>query len=285
MTSSPGPYLETHPIRISTMTQVASLNTLIDLASLFQSLPKDGTKAMTYAIFGYEAKGESGKKKKVLGDETVAGKARKRYFFNQVTLHVQVEKQINMKVFNNGGIQMTGLRSAKQGSDAIATLIQYVGALAPELQEKIFVETRSPITVNPRMVMINSDFDLKMKIDREKLHRHIVSSGQYSSYSPEIYPGVNIKYYYNLAKQQDGVCNCEGVCDGKGHDGACKKVTIAVFRSGKVIITGGQTMDHLYTAHTFICKFIKERPDTQVIEVAETTAKAKIISDTDTSLK
>ena len=260
-------YLDVHPIRISTMTQVASLDTKIDLETLFESLPQDGTEALTYAIFGYKAKGESGKKKKVLGDETVGGKARKRYFFNQVTFHVQVEKKVNMKVFNNGGIQMTGLRSEAQGEDSIATLIRYVKTLEPEVQARIFVDTTTPCRMNPRMVMINSDFDLKMKVDREKLHRHIVSSGQYSSYSPEIYPGVNIKYYYNLAKQQSGICNCEGMCDGKGHDGSCKKVTVAVFRSGKVIITGGQTMDHLHTAHTFICDFIhKHKSEIQEIQ-------------------
>jgi TATA-box binding protein (TBP) (component of TFIID and TFIIIB) len=254
-------HLLAHPIRISTMTQVASLTTKIDLRELFASLPKDGTDVLTYAIHGYEAKGDSGKKKKVMGDETVGGKTRKRYFFNQVTLHVQVGKQINMKVFNNGGIQMTGLRSETQGSDAIACMVAYVKSLDAEVQQNIFVDSVSPVCESSRMVMINSDFDLKMMVDREKLHRHVVSAGHYSSYSPEIYPGVNIKYYYNLAKQQTGICNCDGVCDGKGHNGACKKVTVAVFRSGKVIITGGQHMDQIHTAHEFICGFVKEREE------------------------
>jgi TATA-box binding protein (TBP) (component of TFIID and TFIIIB) len=52
-----------------------------------------------------------------------------------------------------------------------------------------------------------------------------------------------------------------GICDGKGHNGACKKITIAVFKSGKIIITGGQTMEHIHTAHEFICGFILARKD------------------------
>tara|TARA_Y100000389_G_C17075626_1_gene324161 strand:- start:126 stop:479 length:354 start_codon:yes stop_codon:yes gene_type:complete len=107
------------------------------------------------------------------------------------------------------------------------------------------------------MVMINSDFDIGYMVDRETLHRGIIHSGYYSSYEPVIYPGVNIKYYYNPEKQMKGICNCDDPCDGKGKNGCCKKITIAVFKSGKIIITGGHSMTHINTAYTFIYDYLK----------------------------
>jgi hypothetical protein len=91
----------------------------------------------------------------------------------------------------------------------------------------------------------------------------IIRQRYYSSYESAIYPGVNIKYYYNPAKQQTGICNCEGPCDGKGSQGFCKKITIAVFKSGKIIITGGNSMVHIHTAYEFITRFAKENPSIQ----------------------
>ena len=48
-----------------------------------------------------------------------------------------------------------------------------------------------------KIVLINSDFDIKYKVDREKLHREIIRLGLFSTYEPCMYPGVNIKYNYN----------------------------------------------------------------------------------------
>ena len=48
--------------------------------------------------------------------------------------------------------------------------------------------------------------------------------------------------------------------NGKGNgngDGDCKKVTIAVFKSGKIIITGGQNKDQIETSYRFIKNFIE----------------------------
>ncbi len=85
----------------------------------------------------------------------------------------------------------------------------------------------------------------------------------YSSYEPCIYPGVNIKYYMNT-NNQNGICCCNSMCNGKGRangDGDCKKVTIAVFKSGKAIITGGQNKQQLETCYQFITNFIDERKE------------------------
>ena len=43
-----------------------------------------------------------------------------------------------------------------------------------------------------------------------------------------------------------GVCNCERKRNGKGNGiDTCRRVTIAVFNSGKIIITGAMNRDQL----------------------------------------
>jgi TATA-box binding protein (TBP) (component of TFIID and TFIIIB) len=83
----------------------------------------------------------------------------------------------------------------------------------------------------------------------------------YSSYEPTIYPGVNIKYFYNNINEA-GVCNCSSKCNGKGSgkgDGDCKKITIAVFNSGKIIITGGNSFDQVLISYEFINSLLSDK--------------------------
>ena len=98
-------------------------------------------------------------------------------------------------------------------------------------------------------------------INRELLHRLIVDQGYFSSYEPCTYPGVNIKYYHHPLKNNFGICDCDTPCNGKGKDETCKKITIAVFKSGKIIITGGRNKNNISVAHKFITEFIQEYKD------------------------
>ena len=249
-------------LRVSTMTQISQVSSIIDLEALYSHLEiSDVVKYIEYADL--PGRGKRAKPKKVIKPRKNAcpekPTKRKKYFYNQVTIHLFNEKLVNIKVFNNGGIQMTGLKTISQGPETVTILLQEIGRLKGEARSEIFPDDINPkiLPEMTKMVMINSDFDMGFRIDREVLHRYIIEAGYYSSYEPVIYPGVNIKYYYNLGKQLTGICNCEGPCDGKGKDGGCKKVTIAVFNSGKIIITGGQSLEHIQTAHHFITDFIQ----------------------------
>ena len=65
-------------------------------------------------------------------------------------------------------------------------------------------------------------------------------------------------------RNHSGTCGCSRLCNGKGNgcgDGECKKVTIAVFKSGKIIITGGQNKDQINESYRFITNFIRGRKD------------------------
>lgn len=241
-------------LRISTMTQIAEISSKINLNNLYKYL--EPTDTIRYISFGSELnKGEITKKiKKPRKDKE------KKFFYNQITIHIFFEKIVNVKIFNNGRIQMTGLKKNNQGEKIIKIFLEEVNKLSEEYKKEIF-EVSNPKFTWIKTVLINSDFDLHYKVDREALHRSIIDEGYYSSFEPCIYPGVNIKYYYNKFKENNGICDCEKMCNGKGKDNTCKKITIAVFNSGKIIITGGNSIEHIGIAYNFIYQFIESRKD------------------------
>ena len=251
-------HLVTSDLHISAIVQIGKVSSTIDLCELAKNLSI--TKNILYIEYGSQiAKGDNLKKK------PKKEKPRK-YFYNQVTLHLWLGKRINTKIFNNGRIQMTGIKDESQGSKTIDLFIEEINKLSDEKKQTIFNSTDIKPIENIETVLINSDFDIYSEVNREILHRLIVDHGYYSSYEPCTYPGVNIKYYYNPLKNNFGICDCDTPCNGKGKGNTCKKITIAVFKSGKIIITGGRSKENINSAYNFITEFIKEHKDKILIK-------------------
>ena len=239
-------------LRISTITSVLKLSDIIDLETIYKQLPISEN-YIPYIEYGCDNIPRGFSEKSLIKKRK---KKKKKIFYNQATIHViHDDKIMNVKLFNNGRIQITGLKNENQAIKLINKLIQYF---------KDF-EVISDYTelIEDKVVLINSDFDLGFEINREKLNYEIIKNDIYSSYEPCIYPGVNIKYFINN-NNTCGICECETICNGKGNgcgDGNCKKVTIAVFKSGKVIITGGQNQEQITESYRFITNFIENKKD------------------------
>ena len=200
----------------------------------------------------------------------------------------------NIKVFRNGNVQMTGLKHIEQGTWVINYLIQSikemdVKARADNCEELIVDDIHTMKPAAYQICLINSDFRIGFDIKRDKLCKILQTEyGVLSSYEPCIYPGVKVQYCWNeMHKPQSGVCSCIGPCHGKGTgfgDGKCKRITIAVFQSGCIIITGAQTCNQIDMAYDFICEAIhthKEEIQKQkmvpVIELAPKAARKKVV--------
>lgn len=187
-------------------------------------------------------------------------------------------KNINIKCFKGGKITMTGCKIKEDGELVMRILESFIikSKLADE-QFKIY---------DYETTMVNSNYSLGYLVDRELLYEELeAETSLFASYSPLTYAGVKICYYYNTDKYNewtvdDGNCQCQkGICygdkpnAGKGigkGQGECKKVTIAVFESGNVIITGGRDVPQTYKAYDFINKlFDKIKYDIIKIDIAE----------------
>jgi TATA-box binding protein (TBP) (component of TFIID and TFIIIB) len=166
-------------------------------------------------------------------------KIKKRSFFNQVTLKIFVKskiKPINVKLFKNGSIQMTGCKS-------ILNIVEVLQILFNELKiikhGKSFVNDINLLdidhVINIQIVMINSYFNIEFKIDLNKLHDLLIENHYFCLYDSDKHAGVNIKYEYDD-----------------------KSITILVFETGNIIITGATTCDQINEAYKFINKKILE---------------------------
>tara|TARA_B110000285_G_C15121679_1_gene617570 strand:+ start:1049 stop:1792 length:744 start_codon:yes stop_codon:yes gene_type:complete len=244
-------------LRVSTITSVLKINNDIDLRKVYDNIPI----SIYIPFIEYGAvNSPKGFSEKLLKKKRK--KKKKKIFYNQVTIHVvHGGKIMNVKLFNNGRIQITGLKKEEQAPNLVESLIEYFWEF------DIF---EHPVKlINNEIVLINSDFELGYEIDRETLHEEIVDYGIYSSYEACIYPGVNIKYYINTTNFENGICSCSEMCNGKGTgdgDGNCKKITIAVFKSGSIIITGGQNTNQLEECYRFIKNFIDSNKESFILK-------------------
>ena len=181
--------LITSDLHVSAIVQIGKISSEINLRELAEYLCINDR--VLYIEYGSEiSKGDNLKKIKKI-------KKIKKFFYNQVTLHIWLGKRINMKIFNNGRIQMTGIKNELQGNETIQLFIEEINKISDENKIKIFDSTEIYQVEPIQTVLINSDFDIYFEVNREILHRLIVDRGYYSSYEPCTYPGVNIKYYYN----------------------------------------------------------------------------------------
>lgn len=280
--------------RISTITATGSVSTDVNLETLFSHLcniideegvgkREDIVEGVVYAEYGEkrshvfatglikkslaQRKKEHADKKahaKQGGDNTNMKESTTKKFDNQLTVvyRYSAESSMNIKIFKNGNIQITGIKHIQEGEDMIGKLIVLI---KNALQNKIQVVESSEKLENKRykVALINSDFKIGFEIKRDKLYTILINKyDNKCSFEPCIYPGVKIQYYWNTNNvHKNGVCECASHClvgKGDGHGEAnCKKITIAVFQSGCIIITGAQSTIQIDDAYDFICNVLQ----------------------------
>jgi Transcription factor TFIID (or TATA-binding protein, TBP) len=302
---------------ISTITSTGTINAKLDLGVLFQNIeihtydyfeklqgisPPEyicvyvefgkSTKEVTYR--GYTPK----MYKNMRLNQTYVPPIKKR-FANQTTIIFLMpdSNMINMKVFKNGNIQMTGLKreefcalSIRFLVDAIRriyhlcpdVILESYEAQALRMCVKNVIDTciDNLKLIDDKIQLINCDFQVGWKINRDRLYELLAFEyDMQCSYEHQIYPAVKIGFYFNqVGGKQDGLCVCGAMCDTMlkkarrrttvekekekekelngdvlGVPTPCKKITVAVFQSGSIIITGGNKRVHIDAAYTWIC--------------------------------
>jgi TATA-box binding protein (TBP) (component of TFIID and TFIIIB) len=171
-------------------------------------------------------------------------------------------KETNIKLFKNGGFQMTGVSSAEMARAALTQLI------ALNRGRGIWADETNLGIQRFEVCMMNSDYSVGKAIRRDRLYRILVEKyGLWSSFEPTRYQGVNTKFFWNSSKPADappGICICPTPCDGDGHGhgvGHCKKITISPFRTGSIIITGAKEPRQLADAYEFMNDVLREHAD------------------------
>lgn len=270
-----------YDLTISTATITCKLNVMFDVANIayyfndFDDIivgKRYGNRIINNLINVKKLK--IGKKKK---------RKEKKNFFNQVSLIFRSAtlmgldpeklslkekfKNINIKLFINGSIQMTGckhLDNIKKSLEILFDKLKVTKAILTKdmkFEKKTFVKSIDNLNLSKIQVdfgsgyikpfdnnllniqnitkfeirMINTNFNIGFQINRDKLHQLLLNDGYDASFDPIIHACVNVKFF--MAELN-------------------KTISIFVFESGSITIAGSNSCYQILTTYNFINKFI-----------------------------
>lgn len=228
-------------IKISTISATCSLGANINLNNIYKYLKLDIKKIFTVKF-----------KSKVKSLEPQKKKKKKRNCFqNQMTVEIKPDledypdSKVSVKIFKNGSIQMSGIKSIVAVNTVLTKLIKELKKEFGKPEDGkmtiiTFVENPSDLCVTKfKIDMINSGFEIGYQVNRENLYNALLENKKECKFEPSIHAGVNIKYTPSDSKNG-------------------KKVSIFVFESGNIIITGAKTVSNILESYDYIVTFMTD---------------------------
>jgi len=164
-------------------------------------------------------------------------------FYNQVTLvYTDAYSTKSMKIFPNGSIQVAGC-SDLFDCKRIITELSHI------FKELLDIDSVAPLD-SFRVVMINSNFSLNYKLN---LLETVQQFEKYPdifkvSFEPDRYSAVKTKFKPSAEM---------------------KEITASIFSTGKIIITGAETLKEIVFAYNIINDCINHCPTIRVEETQE----------------
>jgi TATA-box binding protein (TBP) (component of TFIID and TFIIIB) len=160
--------------------------------------------------------------------DTEVKKKTEETFYNQITLRViDALGKKAVKIFVNGVLHITGAKTIKDAV-AISHTICVMLEQALDLEDFVLINEL-------RVCMINTNFCTNVPLRLTEVKRLLTSElNTPCSYDPEGYPGAGFKH---------------------------KNVSIFVFATGKIIITGGKSFDDIFAGYHFVTSFLNANID------------------------
>lgn len=157
---------------------------------------------------------------------------KQKQFDNQISISIPYDKtNLNFKLFKNGSIQVTGPKNFEDFWYGIEYLCKKLDK-SKHIQNPENFKSDKIKEFNIRL--INSDFKIGFKIDRYRLSAVLDQQQIKYAFDPEVHAGVIIKYNYKNIN----------------------KVSIFVFESGSVIITGAKNMYQILGTYEYINRLL-----------------------------
>lgn len=136
-------------------------------------------------------------------------------FYNQVSIKYEDYKSTkSIKIFPNGSIQVAG---ASDLIDCKAILTQLCIIMGAIFKKKFDINNYS-------IAMINTNFSLNRSLNLRNIFRVFSDAGMQTDFNPDRYSAVKIKIQPTPT---------------------AKRVTVSIFRTGKVIMTGAENLDEI----------------------------------------
>ena len=240
-------------ISVSTMCVSGKLNTKLNIPNIEKYLQLNSNDVLTVKMNQerirtlISIKNKPKRNKKDINQKDTS----KNHFYNQITVVMRVDhgncddldfaRKINLKLFKNGSFQMSGCKTIKGINIVFNKLIYKLKEIKAKKMEdgKIneikFIDEPDKITVKDfKIDMINSNYQVNMQIDRDKLYNLLLKKKIKSSYEPCIRACVIIKY--TPIKENP----------------AQKEVSIFIFQKGNIIITGARSRSQIISAYNYM---------------------------------
>jgi TATA-box binding protein (TBP) (component of TFIID and TFIIIB) len=180
-------------------------------------------------------------------DINVKHKVQKKIFPNQLTVVININKDINMKVFTNGKLQLTGCKSI---DDATKTIEKFINVLETHSTKfKSLSNIMKPNTIKytePKIQNINAYYNIQNTLNLNELYNYLLIDFKKKdtdlfcvSLEPTTYPGINLKYIYDK-------------------DDVNKILTAFIFTTGRVMLTGINDMKQIDVLVDYINDIVKK---------------------------
>ena len=173
--------------------------------------------------------------------------------------HKGVFKEMHVKVFNTGKLEIPGVQDAD--------LLTNVHSILVDILRPIVTDDLALLARESDTVLINSNFKCGYFVNRERFHHLLKYKYNINSnYDPCSYPGIQCEFYYDtlLLKQtgmQPSAANVVALAANNNDDvvvvNNVHKVSFMVFRTGSVLIVGKCTEFILYKVYDFLCEIFK----------------------------
>ena len=246
-------------VSISTMCAKCNLGTKVDLDNIYEHLKLNEDDILTVkvnkdkqrTILPVKVKKRRTTKKKSSGVSNP--------FYNQITIVVRVYegdkdvvikngeknmekiKKINVKLFKNGSIQISGVKKLKYTNRALNKLVYRLSEINDDIK---FVEDYDNLAVYDFSIyMINSNYRINLHVNRKKLFDILTKKKIKSSYEKCIRACVIVKYCPKIKNKEE------------------KEVSLFVFEKGNIIITGARNMEHIIESYNYMNNIILEHID------------------------
>jgi TATA-box binding protein (TBP) (component of TFIID and TFIIIB) len=242
-----------YDLKIATITFTCKLNTLINVRTIGHYMdlnmndivavkygPDNGPDSVIRSLIKLKKNYKTKDPNKV--------KKKKDNFQNQVSVRIRIrrDRYIHVKLFNNGSMQVAGCKSVSNLVEVMTILckklLTYKFAYDTVLKKtikKVYVSSPNFVVVSRitelSIRLINTSFHVGFMIDRVPLYTLLLEKGYGTTYDPMSHAGINLKYVI-------------------GAD----SISILIFESGSIIITGLKNKIQMFDAYEFIIKLLYE---------------------------
>ena len=239
--------------KVSTITCNADLGIYLNLDILYEKFLLNDKFIWIYypkIVDRVNFRGIYPKKKRTPKKESL----KKNLFDNQVTTIFKINDIYypNLKIFKNGNIQITGIKEKNIVETIINLIIEEI--------KRIYIDDKEIVSNNDIELISFKKFVIRMINTDFKTYTDLYNNK--CSFEPGRYHGVKLEYFWNTSKKElNGICECEKHCFGKGSGcgmNNCKKITIAIFESGSILITGGISFEQIDEAYSYITKILNK---------------------------